>query len=508
VVGKTIIEGRGLTKRFGGVTALDAVDFSVAAGQITALLGENGAGKSTLVACLSGAQRPDRGEILVKGEPLRFRSPDDARRAGIAVIHQEPQMLEAQTVAANIYLPRLAPRSGFAASASSLNERAAKHLEALAIRDLDPSRPVHSVKGAQRQLIEIARALIHEPTVLFLDEPNASLGEAESERLFAVVRGLRDRGVAVVLVSHRLREVYEVADHIIVMRDGHKVADDPIGRLPVERAIRFITGDAKPAHKSPATLTPGLVAEGEVPPLLEVLDLCAPGFDRVSFTIKAGEVVGMSGLVGSGRTEIAHAVIGATRPRFGSIRFDGRPVDFAYPSQSLRQGIAFVPEGRRDAVFYGQSVDFNIRAGLWGEVQPGTPRFGRAKATQAVRELMAKLAVKARGPDVRASTLSGGNQQKLLFARALSAQPRLLILDEPTHGVDIGTKREIHDLIRSLAAEGIAVWFISSEVEEIVELATRILVVHQGHIAGELPAGASIEDVLARNFGEVSTFDE
>jgi ribose transport system ATP-binding protein len=207
VIDTAIIEGRGLTKRFGGVTALDSVDFSVAAGQITALLGENGAGKSTLVAGLSGAQRLDRGEVLVSGEVLRFRSPDDTRRAGIAVIHQEPQMLEAQTVAANIYLPRLAPRSGFAAHAASLNARAAEHLAALEIRDLEPSRPMRTVKGAQRKLIEIARALIHEPRVLFLDEPNASLGEAESERLFAVVRGLRDRGVAVVLVSHRLREV-------------------------------------------------------------------------------------------------------------------------------------------------------------------------------------------------------------------------------------------------------------------------------------------------------------
>jgi ABC-type sugar transport system ATPase subunit len=483
------------------VTALDWVDFGAAAGRITALLGENGAGKSTLVACLSGAQRPDRGEVRINGVPCRFRSPDDARRAGVAVIHQEPQMLEEQTVAANIYLPRLAQRSAFAARAVSLEDQAARHLDSLGIYDLEPSRPMRTVTGAQRQLIEIARALTSEPSALFLDEPNASLGEAESERLFAVVRQLRDRGVAIVLVSHRLREVYAIADAIVVMRDGRKVADDSVARLPVERAIHFMTGDSSQTRQAPAVAR-GLAATAGAPPLLELRDLSGPGFARVSFDIRAGEIVGMSGLVGSGRTEIAHAVIGAAKANAGDILFAGRPAAFADPSAALREGIAFVPEGRRDAVFYGQSVDFNIRIGMSGQKPTGASRATHAKAGEIVRDLIAKLSVKAGSPEVKASTLSGGNQQKLLFARALSARPRLLILDEPTHGVDVGAKREIHDLIRALAAEGIAIWFISSEVEEIVELATRILVVHQGRIAGQLPAGAAIEDVLARNFGE------
>jgi ABC-type sugar transport system ATPase subunit len=494
-----MIEGRGLTKRFGGVTALNAVDIKVQPGRITALLGENGAGKSTLVACLSGAHRPDQGEILIEGAPAKFRSPDDARRAGIAVIHQEPQMLEEQSVAANIYLPRLAPGSRLRAGRRELEAMAFRHLAALEIRDLDPATRMRGIKGAQRQLVEIARALIDQPKVLFLDEPNASLGEAESERLFAVVRGLRDRGVAVVLVSHRLREVYSICDHIVVMRDGVKVADAAAPDLPVERAVGFITGGARrigaasPAHAAP-------VNDNRAPPLLEVKALAGPGFRQVSLNIRPGEILGMSGLVGSGRTEIALAVIGATKATSGSIQINGKPERFADPSKALQAGIAFVPEGRRDAVFYGQSVDFNIRSGFWGERR--STHLGRSAETGAVRNLMAQLKVKARAPDARASTLSGGNQQKLLFARALSSSPRLLILDEPTHGVDVGTKREIHDLVRALAAQGLAVWFISSEVEEVVELATRILVVHQGRIAGELPRGASIEDVLARNFGE------
>ncbi len=495
-----MIEGRGLTKRFGGVTALNSVDIKIEAGRITALLGENGAGKSTLVACLSGAHRPDAGEVLVDGVPMKFRSPDDARQAGIAVIHQEPQMLEEQSVAANIYLPRLAPNAGIKASRRDLNSLAAAHLAALQIRDIDPETKMRGVTGAHRQLVEIARALINEPKVLFLDEPNASLGEAESERLFAVVWGLRDRGVAVVLVSHRLREVYDIADHIVVMRDGVKVADAAVGELPVEKAIGFITGGAK--KLGAAAPAPSGSANENIVPLLNVRDLSGPGFSHVSFDIRPGEILGMSGLVGSGRTEIAFAIIGAAKTSGGSISFDGKTAKFSDPSKALKAGIAFVPEGRRDAVFYGQSVDFNIRAGFWGERRDA--RLNRNGETSAVRELMGKLKVKARAPDARASTLSGGNQQKLLFARALSTSPRLLILDEPTHGVDVGTKREIHDLVRSLAAEGIAIWFISSEVEEIVELATRIVVVHQGRIAGELPGGASMEDVLARNFGEES----
>ncbi|MBL8600045.1 MAG: sugar ABC transporter ATP-binding protein [Devosia sp.] len=493
-----MIEGRGLTKRFGGVTALNAVDIKVEPGRITALLGENGAGKSTLVACLSGAHQPDHGDVLVDGLPVRFRSPDDARRAGIAVIHQEPQMLEEQSVAANIYLPRLAPGSSLRTGRRELEIMASKHLATLEIRDLDPGAKMRGIKGAQRQLVEIARALIDQPKVLFLDEPNASLGEAESERLFAVVRGLRDRGVAVVLVSHRLREVYSISDHVVVMRDGVKVADAPVSKLPVEQAVGFITGGAKRIGEAPVAAAAPV--NDNRAPLLTVKSLTGPGFTHVSFDIRPGEILGMSGLVGSGRTEIALAAIGAARASAGTIEVDGQPVQFRDPSQALQAGIAFVPEGRRDAVFYGQSVDFNIRSGFWGK--RSGPHRGRAAETGAVRNLMAQLKVKAQGPDARASTLSGGNQQKLLFARALSTNPRLLILDEPTHGVDVGTKREIHDLVRSLATEGLAVWFISSEVEEVVELATRILVVHQGRIAGELPGGSSIEDVLARNFGE------
>jgi ABC-type sugar transport system ATPase subunit len=499
------LEGRGLTKRFGGVTALDSVDFTVVPGRITALLGENGAGKSTLVACLSGAQQPDGGEILVDGLPRALRSPEDARRAGIAVVHQEPQMLEEQTVAANLYLPRLARGAGVAARPASLERAAAELLASLGIRGLDPGRPMRIVAGAQRQLVEIARALVGDPTMLFLDEPNASLGEAETESLFTVIRGLRDRGVGVVLVSHRLREVYEVADHVVVMRDGRKVADADVTALPIDEAVRHIVGDGA-ARPSPRPDTRAALGTAPIPdpaaaPVLEVEGITGPGFVGVTFAIRSGEIVGMSGLVGSGRTEIALGVVGATRLDGGTISLGGRRVSIADPSDAVRQGVVFVPEGRRDAIFYGRSVDFNIRAGMWGRLGDGMRRPSSAEARRRVIELMSRLSVKAASPDVLASTLSGGNQQKLLFARALGTRPRLLILDEPTHGVDVGTKRETHDLIRSLAADGMAIWFISSEVEEIADLAQRVLVVRHGRLVADLPGATSIEDILAANFG-------
>jgi ABC-type sugar transport system ATPase subunit len=499
-----LLDGRGLTKRFGGVTALNEVDFTVQQGKVTALLGENGAGKSTLVACMSGAHRPDDGALLVNGLPVRFRSPDDARRAGIAVVHQEPQMLEAQTVAANIYLSQLAYRRSWTWSAGSLNERAARHLRSLGIDDLDPGRPMSTVAGAQRQLVEIARALIQQPSVLFLDEPNASLGEEETHRLFAVVRELRDRGVGVVLVSHRLREVYELCDHIVVMRDGFKVADDAASALPIRDAVRFIMGEEKALHPVASTRASSKSrrADDEAP-VLELEHVSGPGFRDVSLSIRPGEIVGMAGLVGAGRTEIALAVIGAARFTSGRMLVAGRPERFRSPADAVRRGISFVPEGRRDAVFYGQSVEFNVRAGMWGRRTPGVRRLRANEANRRVRELFAQLSVKAASPRVGASTLSGGNQQKLLFARALGSRPRLLILDEPTHGIDVGVKSETHELIRELAAEGIAIWFISSEAEEIIELAQRTLVVHQGRIVAELSAEASIGDVVTSSFGEV-----
>jgi ABC-type sugar transport system ATPase subunit len=503
---RPVLEGRDLTKRFGGVTAIDSVSLTIEPGKVTAVLGENGAGKSTLVACLSGALRPDSGSIRFGGDECRFRSPDDGRRIGIAVVHQEPQMFEAQTVAANIFSSRLARGRAFAPPGKSLYAKAAEHLESLGVRDLPVNERVQAIGGAQRQLIEIARALVHEPSVLFLDEPNASLGADDTARLFEVMQTLRDSGVAVVLISHRLREVYEIAEHIVVMRDGRKVAEGTPGQLPLTAAVRSIVGESTVFRSKPRT--PGSAApmasaaqERGGTPILRAASIGGRGFDDVSFEIHAGEIVGMAGLVGSGRTEIAHGLIGASRLTSGAIYLDDHAVRFRAPSDAVRHGVVFVPEGRRDAVFYGQSVGYNVRAGTWGRAPRRSLRSTRREAARKVPDLLAQLAVKAANSKVRASTLSGGNQQKLLLARALVMSPRLLILDEPTHGVDVGTKRELHDLIRALAADGLAVLFISSEVDEVVDLAQRIVVVRHGRISAVLPAGATTNDVIANSFG-------
>jgi ABC-type sugar transport system ATPase subunit len=508
------LEGRGLSKRFGGVTALDSVDLSIPAGAVTALLGANGAGKSTLVACMSGARRPDAGALLRSGVPIQLGSPDDARRASIVVVHQEPQMLEQQSVATNIYLGRLARRSGAITDHRQVERDAARHLADLGIEDLDPSRAMRTVGGAQRQLVEIARALVDEPAVLFRDEPNATLGEEETARLFQVIDRLRGRGVGIVFISHRLREVYRIADRVVVMRDGHKVAEGTAAELPLQRAMEAIVGPGRPraeGHGDGLSRAPVLggtssaVDDASAPtgiPVLELDHLWGPGFRDVSMRVMPGEIVGMAGLVGSGRTEIAHAVIGATRATHGIARVDGRAVRYRDPSEAVRGGVMFVPEGRRDAVYYGQSVDFNVRSGMWGRLAAGASRPRRGTATERVRSLLASLAVKADGPSVLASTLSGGNQQKLLFGRALAARPRLLILDEPTHGVDVATKREIHLLVRELAGQGLAVWFISSEADEVAELASRIIVIRTGEVAGVFPGGTSVEVILAAGFGE------
>lgn len=493
------LEARGLTKRFGGVVALDGVDIAVHAGQVTALLGENGAGKSTFVACCSGAQTPDSGEIAVGGQVHQLSSPHVAAAAGVAVVHQEPQMLEHQSVAENLYVGQLATRTR-QASRSTLETRAAERLAELGLDGvLDPRRPMSTLSGAQRQLVEIARALLRTPTVLFLDEPNASLGDDETEQIFSVVQRLRDSGVAVVLVSHRLAEVYRIADRVVVMRDGHKVVEGGVEEVPLGAAIEAMGGRSGPAR--PATATrPGRAPDGL--PVLELRGASGPGFSGVDLAVHPGEILGMAGLVGSGRTEIALGAGGAVPLSAGEVRVGGRGRRFASPGDALADGVVYIAEDRKDAVFYDKSIGFNIRASLLGPRRRGAPRRpGDTEARRLTEQLAERLAVKTSWLGAPARSLSGGNQQKLLFARAAAVRPSVVILDEPTHGVDIGARSEIHELIRGLAADGIAVWVISSELEEVLELATRVVVVRDGHIEAEVPAGSDPIPILAAALG-------
>lgn len=496
------LETRGLQKRYGGVVALAGVDVRIESGLVTALLGENGAGKSTLVACCSGARSADTGEVLLFGSPVKFSSPNDATKAGVAVVHQEPQMLENQTVAQNLFIGDLAERRR-ARSRTSMEREASVHLAKLGLDTaLDPAAAMSSLSGAQRQLVEIARALRSTPRVLFLDEPNATLGNDETERLFAVVRRLCEDGVAVVLVSHRLAEVYRVADRVIVMRDGHKVADGTVAEVPLDAAVELMGGRPDRPRQLGAPVDPDAPLRD---PALELRGFSGRGFHDVDLVVRPGEILGMAGLVGAGRTEIALGAIGATPASEGEVLVNGQRVRLNSPGDALRHGIVYVAEDRKNALFYDKSIGFNIRASLLGNVGRGRSRMPERKAKSLAASLFARLAVKAPSMELPARSLSGGNQQKLLFARAASTQPKVMILDEPTHGVDIGSRAETHDFIRQLAADGVAVWVISSELDEIVAVATRVVVVRDGTIQAEIASGEDPTQILAAALGVQAT---
>jgi ABC-type sugar transport system ATPase subunit len=491
-----------IRKSFGGVHALRDVSLSFLSGRVSAVLGENGAGKSTLIRICSGAHRPDDGEIRMSGEVVSFASTTDAARRGIAVVHQEPQMVSEMTVAENIFLARLGERR-----ATGLHHRAGILREARTLLQqlrLDADFPAldrlcKTLSAAERQLVEIARALAGAPRVLFLDEPNSSLTRRETERLFSIIRRLRDRGVAVVLVSHRLAEVYEIADHIIVLRDGCSVGEGDTATIPVAQAVRLMAGDRLQAAGALASLE---MPAATGPVILSVTGAGGQAFRDVSFEIQAGEILGMAGLVGAGRTEIARAIIGADRLLGGKIIFAGKPVRFASPRQAVAAGIAFISEERRTSVFYGQDVCFNITASVIDQLAL-LGLVGRRRQRRLAAEQSRHMGVKAESIDTPIRSLSGGNQQKVLIGRALASRPKLLILDEPTRGVDVRTKAEIYALLRKLAHDdGLAVWFISSELDEILQLSDRILVIHAGRVADSLRRGPEATRVVASALGE------
>ena len=447
---------------FGAVRALKAVSCEFRSGLVTALIGENGAGKSTLIRLCSGEQQPTSGRILLEGRPQLLADPFAAAAHGIAVVHQEPQLVSSMTIAENIFLAELGARGPAAGHRSARLMRRARQLLAeieLADAFADLSRRCASISAAERQLVEIARALAAKPKILFLDEPNSSLTRKETDRLFGIMAALSRRGVAVVLVSHRLGEVYEIADRVIVMRDGQKVGEGSRRSLPKQEAIRLMAGErlvqaiAADAEAEPAR--PAARAR----PVISIRGARGLAFSDVDLDVHAGEIVGMAGLVGSGRTEIVRAVIGADPLLAGQVELNGRPVRIASPRDAVRHGISFISEERRTSVFYGHDIAFNLTSNV-------LDRFGRlgffrqAARTRFAQARADRVGVKAPSVATVIRALSGGNQQKVLLARALASDPSLLILDEPTRGVDVRTKAEMYALIRELAhGQGLAVWF-------------------------------------------------
>lgn len=476
------LEFRGIAKRFGGVRALRGVSFSVAGGEVHAVLGANGAGKSTLLKILAGLVAPDEGEIFLDGRPLRIRSPREAHERGIGLVPQETTLFGNLSIAENLLLGR-----GWG-SPAAMARQARRRLSELGL-DVDPLLPVERLSVARKQLVQIARALAFEPRVLALDEPTASLSEGEAEALFGILRRLRARGVTILFVSHRLKEVRAIADRATVLRDGDVAGTLRFPEASKEDMVRLLTGTAPEEKVS----VPAGCAKGS--PILEVRRLGGRGFRELSFSLRPGEVLGWFGLVGAGRSEAARALFGIDPAEEGELRVGGRWVRIRSPEDAVSLGLGLVPEDRKiEGLVFSMSVVENLtlaslpRLGRWGAIAPALERA-------AVREATARLRLVCAGPDQPVSELSGGNQQKVVLGRWLATRPRVLILDEPTKGVDVGAKAEIQALVRRLADEGTGVILISSELEE-VRQADRILVFRAGRISAELAAAQATDAAL------------
>jgi len=486
------LEVSGLSKAYGGVRALSDVGLTIAPGEVHALLGENGAGKSTFIKCLSGAVRPDGGAVRVNGVLLPPGDLRAAEAAGIVALHQESTAFPHLSAIDNIFVGR-EPRRALGLLDRPRMEREAKALLDRLGETLDLHRPLEELSLAQRQMVGLARALSHQSRLLILDEPTASLSAREVQTLFRILRQLQSEGVAVLYISHRLEEVYALASRVTVLRDGCLVGSYPLAEVSRDELVKRMVGRELLAEEPPEA------AEAEGAVLLDVRGLGRAGqFAEVSFTLRAGEIVGLAGLIGAGRSEVAGAIFGIETPTAGTVTVGGERLPPGSVAAALAHGIALVPEDRqREGLVLPLSVGQNLLLAVQGSLTAAGFRApGREKAI--VADLMRSLAVKAAGPDAAANTLSGGNQQKLSLGKWLATKPRVLLLDEPTRGVDVGAKAEVYHLIRQLAREGMATLVISSDLPEILALSDRILVMREGRIAGEMPrGGASEEKILA-----------
>jgi L-arabinose transport system ATP-binding protein len=487
-----LLSFRSVTKTFGTVTALSDVTLDVRPGEILALIGENGAGKSTLLRILSGDHQPDSGSLQRNGQDIVFPSPRAAHDHGVRVIYQEPEIAATVSVVENVFMGELPTRLGPFVDRRRLMRDVADVLERSGFADaIDPRALADTLSPAQRQLVEILKAIKGDVRVLALDEPTSSLTAEEVERLVAIVRRLRDDGVGIIYVSHRIREVTRLADRVAVLRDGRLVAlrhagesgEDDLVQLMVGRPVQAFF--ARETHARPDVV-------------LRVEGLSTDRLQDVSFTVKRGEVVGLAGLVGAGRTELARTLFGLMPVSSGRITLEDQPLRLRSPGDAISAGIGFAPEDRKqEGLFLPRSVGENISISVLERLR--RLRFMRFRTERRlVSRLIERLRIRTPGAAQEIGKLSGGNQQKVVLARWLARRPKLLILDEPTRGVDVGAKAEIYRLIHELAGEGMAIIFISSELLEILGVSDRILVMQNGRITGELPAaGATEQSVLA-----------
>jgi len=485
------LEFKDVHKSFGAVRALRGISFSVISGEAHAVVGENGAGKSTLLKILAGITRPDRGEVRLNDAPFDHASPREALAGGIGMVFQERLAFPNLTVAGNIFAGREITGTAGRLAERAMRTRTRALLDQLHL-SIDPDMPMENASAAVAQLVQVARALAFDCRVLVLDEPTTSLTDAEVEHLFRILDDLKKRGVTLLFVSHRLPEVFRLCERITVLRDGAWAGTFDRGTTTPDAIVRAMVGREPPARVDRPAV------DLSQPPILSVDKLArAPIFRDVSFEIRPGEIVGMFGLVGSGRTEILETLFGLARPTAGRIRVRGADVAFRSPREASRVGIALVPEDRqRLGLHFNLAIRHNI-ALPWASVR-GLGPIHRARETKTADQMVRDLSIKAASTSAPPESLSGGNQQKVVAAKWLATDPSVLLLDEPTKGVDVGAKFEIHNLIRERAAAGMACLVVSSDLPEVLALADRILVVREGEIRGELAGSAATEEAVMR----------
>ena len=495
-----LLELSNISKSFPGVKALEDVHFSTDAGQVHALVGENGAGKSTLIKVISGVYRADSGTIRMNGETVTFESPHDAQAAGIATMYQELSLYPELTVAENIFMGHAPMRKAGPTEVVDWGEmyrRSEEILASLNIHDMDVKRKVGLLNVGNRQRVEIAKALSLDAKVLIMDEPSAALTESDVERLFDIVRLLKERGVAIIYISHRLIEVFQLADKVTVLRDGKFVDSKPVSETDEDDLIRMMVG------RTITDLFPKLPSEVGAP-VLEVRNLERhPQTENVTFEVRSGEIVGMAGLVGSGRSETAQCIFGILKPDSGEIRVGGKAVTIKSPSQAMKLGIAYIPEDRGTQ---GLVREMKIRENLSMAVLDSLTRFGvvvKRNEKRLGNELIEQLNIIATSGEQVVNKLSGGNQQKVVVGKWLASKPTMLIVDEPTRGVDVGAKAEIHRLLSELAQQGLGILMISSELPEIIGMSDRILVMRRSRLVAEFQR----EEATQENVGAAMMSD-
>jgi ribose transport system ATP-binding protein len=486
-----LLQVRSVSKRFPGVLALENVSLTLARGEILAVVGENGAGKSTLMKILAGVQAPDSGEILLEGRAVEINSVRAAQHLGIALIHQELNLADNLSVAANIFLGR-EPRRGWFIRRRQTETASTAVLQQVGL-EVSPRTLASTLSLGKQQLVEIAKALSAQARVLIMDEPTSSLSQHESEALFRVIKDLRSRGVSIIYISHRLGEVKELADRVIVLRDGKNAGELSREEITHDNMVRLMVGRnfVIPRHD-------GKERTGKVALEVRSLRTNANPAHELSFSVRAGEIVGVAGLVGAGRTEMLRVLFGIDRALGGEILIDGVNQHIASPRGAIHAGLALVPEDRKEqGVILEMAVRENLSlASLRRDARAGF--LDRGSERKIAGEMIAKLAVKTPSERQLVQYLSGGNQQKIVLGKWLALKPRALLLDEPTRGIDVGAKQEIYKLMEQLAADGVAILFVSSEMEEILRMSDRALVMHEGCITGELQREELSEEAVMK----------